>query len=119
MDEDELAEVLGRLVEAGALDDERFARRFAEDKRELRGWGPERIAQALSGRGLPDFLIASALAPDSREDQLRRASVLLAGRWASLATDVERNRALRFLTRRGYDYEIAYEVIRAASRDAA
>ena len=50
--EDEIAEVLERLLEAGAIDDERFARRFAEDKRELRGWGPDRIAEALRARGV-------------------------------------------------------------------
>ena len=43
-----------RLLEAGALDDERFARRFAEDKRELRGWGPDRIAEALRARGVDE-----------------------------------------------------------------
>ena len=43
-----------RLIEAGALDDERFARRYAEDKRELRGWGPERIREALAARGVAE-----------------------------------------------------------------
>ena len=107
------------LTEFGELDDERFARRFAEDKRELRGWGPERIGEALRARGLPDFLVASALAGDSPEEQVRRATVLLARRAAPLATDAERGRALSYLTRRGYDYEIAYEAIRATARDAA
>ena len=50
--EDEAAEVVSRLVEEGLLDDERFARRYAEDKRELAGWGPERIREALLGRGV-------------------------------------------------------------------
>jgi regulatory protein len=110
---------ISALTEFGELDDERFARRFAEDKRELQGWGPERIGEALRARGLPDFLVASALAPDSPAEQIRRASVLLSRRGAHLATDVERSRALSYLTRRGYDYEIAYEAIRAAARDAA
>ena len=35
----------------GALDDERFARRFAEDKRELRGWGPEQYRATLASAG--------------------------------------------------------------------
>ena len=47
----EIADAVERLVAAGALDDARFARRFAEDKRELRGWGPERIREALAERG--------------------------------------------------------------------
>ena len=47
----EVEVAIERLIEAGALDDERFAARFAEDKRELRGWGPERIRGALAARG--------------------------------------------------------------------
>ena len=41
-----------RLTEAGGIDDARFARLFAEDKRALRGWGPERIEEALRARGV-------------------------------------------------------------------
>ena len=30
------------------LDDARYAERFTEDRRELSGWGPERIGQDLA-----------------------------------------------------------------------
>ncbi len=43
---------IARLTEVGELDDLRFATRYAEDKRDLRGWGPERIREALAGRGI-------------------------------------------------------------------
>ena len=36
-----------------------------------------------------------------------------------LAEDADRARALGYLTRRGYEYEIAYEAIRLAARRAA
>ena len=54
------ADVLARLAEAGEIDDERFAVRFAEDKRELRRWGPDRIAEALRARGWRSALIDAA-----------------------------------------------------------
>ena len=110
---------ISALTEFGELDDERFARRFAEDKRELRGWGPERISIALRERGLPDYLVSAALAMDSPAEQVHRASTLLELRATPLATNAERNRALGYLARRGYDYEVAYEAIRVAARDAA
>ena len=54
---------IDRLTEVGELDDERFARRFAEDKRELRGWGAERIREALlAPRRRPRELVEAALA---------------------------------------------------------
>ncbi|HEX2468208.1 MAG TPA: regulatory protein RecX [Solirubrobacterales bacterium] len=108
-----------RLVELGELDDARFARRYAEDKRELRGWGPERIREALEARGIAGTEIDAALSADHRDDQLKRAVELLERRGATLGDDTGRSRALAFLTRRGYDHELAYEAVRRSQRRAA
>jgi regulatory protein len=117
-EEAEVEATIGHLVEAGELDDERFARRYAEDKRELRGWGPERIAKALQGRGLDRALIDAALASDGHEAQVERAMGLLGRRGEALVDEAARARALAFLTRRGYDYEVAYDAIRRSERSA-
>lgn len=107
------------LVEIGQLDDDRFARRFAEDKRELRGWGSHRIREALEARGLGADEIASALAADPFGAEVERAVELLAARRAPLAGEADRGRALALLARRGYGSEVAYEAIRRAERRAA
>jgi len=109
---------LTRLIEIGELDDERFARRYAEDKRELRGWGAERIREALLSKGLERSLIDAALA-DGIEQELERAVELLERREASLDDDAQRGRALAYLARRGYDSATAYEAIRRSERRAA
>ena len=114
----EIEAAIARLVEIGELDDARFARRFAEDKRELRGWGSERIAKALEARGVGPDEIAAALATEDAGAQVERAASLLASRGASLADDAERARALAFLVRRGYGSEVAYEAVRRAEREA-
>ncbi len=103
---------LDRLDLVGELDDERFARRYAEDKRELSGWGPERIRESLVARGVPLEQVESALDADSYDEQLDRASELLERKGGDLDSDVARGRALGFLTRRGYEYEVAYEAVR-------
>ncbi len=118
MGEEELAEVLCRLIEAGALDDERFARRYAEDKRELRGWGPDRIREALGARGLAAELIEVAVASEDAGSQLRRAVELLTERRATVASEGERARALSLLARRGFPLEVAYEAVRERERAA-
>jgi regulatory protein len=115
----DVGSAIARLTEVGELDDRRFATRFAEDKRDLRGWGPERIREALAARGIPGELIDAALGPDGYAEQLARAEGLLARRGPAPATDAERARALAFLTRRGYDLELSYEAIRRAGREAA
>ncbi len=116
---DEVRRAVEGLVEVGELDDEQFARRYAEDKRELRGWGPERIREALAHRGVSAPLVEAALAHDTESAQVDRASALLAGRDQRLAEEADRARALGFLTRRGYDYDVAHEAIRRASRNSA
>ena len=115
---EEIETTIGRLTEVGELDDERFARRYAEDKRELRGWGAERIREALASRGIPPALVEVALEADSHDAQVARASNQIARRGGRLEGDADRARALGYLTRRGYEYEVAYEAIRLAARRA-
>jgi regulatory protein len=115
---DEIEAAVCGLIESGRLDDERFARLYAEDKRELAGWGPERIAAALRDRGIDGGLI-DLVCSDGRDEQIGRAAALLGQRGAPLADDRDRSRALGFLTRRGYEYEIAHDAVRAAGRSAA
>ncbi len=115
---EQIEEAVAELVASGALDDRRFALAFSADKRELGGWGPERIAGALAERGIPAALIEECCAGESREELVERAQGLLAERGETLQDDGSRARALGFLTRRGYDYELAYDAIRAAARPA-
>jgi regulatory protein len=110
---------IARLVEIGELDEARFARRFAEDKRELRGWGSERIAEALEARGVGSAEIAAALATEDEGAQVERAVRLLVARGDALVDQPARGRALAFLVRRGYGSDVAYEAVRRAERKAA
>ena len=103
-----------QLCEAGLLDDARYARRFAEDRRELELWGRERIARDLHRRGVPPDLIEAAVADRAREAELATAVLLLEQRFRTPPdSDRERNRAWGLLVRRGYTPEIAYEAVRA------
>ncbi len=111
-------EAVAELSGAGFLDDARYARRFAEDKRELERWGSERIARDLHRRGVAPGLIEAAVADRSRESELRCALVLLEERLRPAADDRDRDRAWRLLVRRGYEPEIAYEAVRRYGREA-
>lgn len=117
--DDEVDDAIVRLIEARELDDERFARGYAEDKRALRGWGAERIREGLATRGIAEPVIEAALEADSEVAQVARAADLLATRGRALSEESDRARALGFLTRRGYGYEVAHEAIRQATKRAA
>jgi regulatory protein len=117
--EADIETVIDRLTAIGELDDERFARLFAEDKVDLAGWGSERVREALLARGIAPEHIEAALAGDSEEVQIERAGDLLVRRGRSIDSEADKVSALGYLTRRGYPYDIAHEAIRSRSDKAA
>ena len=110
---------LAELARQGYLDDERYARAFAEDRRTLDGWGPERIARRLAQAGIEPRLIEAVAAPDPQGD-LEAALELLRGKLREAPEDARgRERALGLLVRRGYELETAYDAVRAFCGSAA
>lgn len=110
---EEIEAAVCRLIEDGLLDDERFARLYLEDKRDLAGWGQERIAAGLRERGIDRHLV-ERICDEVHGEQVERALTQLAERGARIDDDRGRERALGFLTRRGYGYEVAHDAIRRA-----
>lgn len=129
---------IGELTEAGYVDDARFARLFAQDKRELQQWGSTRIRGALLSLGIDRDLAEAALTEPDRSrpvpgaapgcteparsnvagGELERALALLERRFPDPPRDRRaRQRALGMLVRRGYELELALEAIAARSRD--
>ena len=106
--------VLEALREQGYVDDARFAERFADDKRRLEGWGPDRIARKLGDAGIAREHIEAVLAERGAEDDLQAAVALLERKLREPPQDQRaKERALGFLVRKGYDLDLAYDAIRA------
>jgi regulatory protein len=100
------------------LDDARFARRFAEDRRRLDAWGADRIERRLVALGIEPGLAAAAISDGDDHDELAAAVELLRRRVRDVPrTDRERERALGVLARRGYELELAYDAVRAFERE--
>jgi regulatory protein len=117
--------VIRELVETGYLDDARYARLYAEDKRRLEQWGSARIRRELVRRGIESELIDAAIASDgaavsSAESELERAITLLQQRFPDPPRERRaRERALGLLVRRGYPPELAIDAITAYSREGS
>ena len=110
---------IASLREQGYIDDVRFARLFAEDKRHLDQWGSERIRRTLTERGLDRELVDETLRHTPPEDERERARTLLRQRFPSVPLDPrDRDRALGVLLRKGFDSDLAIEVIASHARDA-
>jgi regulatory protein len=110
------------VSEQGFLNDERFARLFVSDKRELEQWGSERIRRGLLARGIDRDLADAALAESPADDadeesELDRALALLRRRFPNPPQDRrERDRALGVLLRKGYESELAVDALAAHAR---
>jgi regulatory protein len=114
-----IEEAIETLVDQGYLDDSRFARLFAQDKRELEQWGSDRIRRTLLDRGINRELADEALRAEPSETELDRALGLLRRRFSSPPRDRrERDRALGVLLRKGYDSELALDALTAYAGDA-
>jgi regulatory protein len=117
-DPGDVEQAIATLIEDGLLDDARFARLLVQDKRELEGWGSDRIRQALLARGVEADQIEEALTAQDGRDEMERALELLRRRFPAPAGDRrERDRALGMLVRKGYDVELALDAIAAHARE--
>jgi regulatory protein len=113
------AAVIEELLRDEYLDDARYARRFAEDRRSLDGWGAERIARRLGELGVDREEVATALAPAPGEpSELETAVALLRRRYGPepLSEPKSLERALGVLVRKGYELELAHDALRAHAR---
>jgi regulatory protein len=115
--EEAIEQAVAELVRLGYLDDARFAQVFAEDRRALDGWGPERIERGLLAAGVDGELVAAAIGVREAGDELDAALELLRRRCPEAPADERaRERALGILVRKGYDLELAYDAVRAFER---
>lgn len=114
-----IEQALAQLEREGYLDDARFARQLAEDKRLLEQWGADRIERRLLSLGVPAPLVREVVSARGPGDEIEAATALLRRRFPALGDDPhERRRAFGVLVRKGYDAELAWEAIRAhAGRD--
>jgi regulatory protein len=105
--------VVTELLEQGYLDDARFAKRFAEDRRRLDEWGAERIGRRLAALGIDRELIAEAVGEQAAGEELQAAVALLQRRFpVPPTTPRDRDRALAVLLRKGYELELAHDAVR-------
>ena len=110
-----VAKTLSKAKQVGLVDDELFARLYAEDRLLSRPCSRRLLIRELAAKGLPRELAvraASQALPELSEANL--AQKALAGKlslWCGLPKDTQRRRAYGFLLRRGFSAELAREVV--------
>jgi regulatory protein len=112
----EVQDVLTRLERVGLVDDEAFARQFAEHRFGSRKEGSRAVMQGLRAAGVA-LSVAEAASRAAPDDDEERAAVLArsrASRLAGVPSEKAFARLSSLLMRRGYAPEIARSAARKA-----
>jgi regulatory protein len=112
----EVQDVLARLERVGLVDDEAFARQYAEQRFGARKEGSRGVEQGLRAAGIAPALAAIAAegASDDDEDRAAELARSRASRLSGVAPHKAFARLSSLLMRRGYSPEIARSAARKA-----
>ena len=113
---DEVRDVLGRLERVGLIDDQAFARQYAEQRFGSRREGRRAVVSGLRAAGIsPELAEETAeAAPDDEEARADTLALARAGRLAGVEAPKAFARLTSLLVRRGYSPEIARGAARRA-----
>jgi regulatory protein len=110
-----ITEVLDRFEEVGLIDDELFARMWAQSRHTHKGQSRHVIRQELRRKGIDDDLIATALDAISDDQETERARALVERKLVSLTrfdNHVIERRLVGMLARKGYPTSLCFTVVR-------
>ena len=103
-------EIIGRLMEAGLLDDRAFARYWLENRRDFRPRGQRALRMELRQKGVPQDIIDEVLDEGHSEDAAAYQAALAQARKIRTTEPREFRRKLEaHLVRRGFSYDTARE----------
>jgi regulatory protein len=113
---DEVRDVLMRLERVGLIDDEAFARQYAEHRFGARKEGSRAVALGLRAAGIAPALAETAAegAPDDDEQRAADLARSRAARLSGVAPEKAFARLSSLLMRRGYSPQIARSAARKA-----
>ena len=110
-DESEIAQAIVELQQGGWLSDERFAEAYIR-MRQLKGFGPIRIAMELNERGVDEIIVDEYLhADDEAWQQTLEQQYRKKYRNKAIADYNDKAKRIRFLQYRGFPLDQIYRVV--------
>ena len=103
-DEDCAAAAVARMEELGLLNDEDYARRYAADCRNLKGYAPRRIAQELARKGIDRDTAEAVLEEMDDDPEPAIAQVIVRKYLRNLHDEKGAQRIIGALARMGYAF---------------
>lgn len=108
---DAIEAAVNRLLQAGLLDDEAFARYWVENRELFRPRGSRALRYELRQKGVADRVIEQVLEGIDETDSAYRAARERARRFSKADYQTFRKRLGGFLQRRGFGYDIVKQTV--------
>jgi regulatory protein len=103
-----------RLRQEQYLDDEAFARFWLENRERFRPRGRQALRYEMRQKGLPGEVIETILAEVDEDESAWAAVESKVSRWRDLDESMFKQKVMAFLSRRGFNYEIASQTANRA-----
>lgn len=109
--DDVVMEVLERLRRSGLIDDQRFAKHWVENRNEFRPRSRRALAYELRQKGIAQETIQEAVEAIDEYQLAYRTASKYAKKLKQVEWPVFRQKLYAHLARRGFEYEVATQVI--------
>ena len=111
----EVENLIAELIEAGLLNEERFARAVARGKFRMMHWGKGKIVQLLKQHRISEYCIKKALTEIDYDEYLATLSRLAARKWEEFRSDKSlqqrKSKVYRYLAGKGYESALIAEAL--------
>lgn len=108
-------EWISELIAENLLNEERYARAFVHDHANFRQWGPVKIQQGLTRKGISKAMIQLVMKDLPQEDQTEQALIAGKRKWKQLEgkgiQKVQQLKLMRFLYGKGFGMPVIEKVI--------
>jgi len=117
----EVDQLISELIEAGLLNEERYARSIARGKFRLKKWGRNKIIQSLKQQQVSAYCIKKALTEINTDDYLSTLTRLARKKWQELKTErsvlLKKIKLFRYLLQKGYEHDLINDIYEEITRE--
>ncbi len=112
----EVEELMAKMIEEDFLNEERFARAFAGGRFRMKGWGRVKIKYELKKKGVSDYCIRKALQQLDEEDYEGKLKSHYEAKLKQLKAEknifVRKAKIRSYLLQKGFENELVMELLK-------
>ncbi|MCB0697166.1 MAG: RecX family transcriptional regulator [Chitinophagaceae bacterium] len=112
---DEVEEYIIKVIEAGFLNEERYARAVARGKFRMKQWGRNKIVQQLKQQQVSEYCIKKALTEIDEHEYLATIKKLAEKKLNEIRSEknifIRKQKIYRYLAQKGYESSLINEAV--------